>query len=208
LIVASVDTGYSIQAYPEGGGAATTLLSSPQNSGRYTATAAAVYYTTWATSTVGNVVTRSGTSSGIVGVDASVIQAPLANSTFATGGEAQAWVAGDVLARQTPYITLFQVTGLTPVQVVEPVTGRVFIADGVSGGSLRAIDAVSQLAGATLGTLPVSTATLLGGTFRSGDHVGFLEATTYASTQSPATRDLYLLKAQQAHSLLRVSSSL
>jgi hypothetical protein len=208
LIVGAVDTTYSIQAFPESGAAPATLLSSAQNSGRFTATSAAVYYSTWATATVGTVVTRSGTQSGIVGTDAAVIQPPLANSMFASGGEALPWANGDLQTRQTAFATVFQVTGLTVVQVTEADTGRTLISDGVSGGSLRAIDTTTQAVGATLGALPVSTATLLAGTYRNGDHIGFLDATSYVSTQNPATHDLYLLDARHSGSLVRVTPSL
>jgi hypothetical protein len=208
LIVGVVDTTYSIQAFPESGAAPTTLLASAQNGGRFTATASAVYYSSWSIATVGTVVTRSGTQSGIVGTDAAVIQPPVANSMFASGGEALPWVSGDLQARQTAYATVFQVTGLSVVQVTESDTGRTLISDGVSGGSLRAIDTATQAIGATLGSLPVSTATLLAGTYRNGDHIGFLDATSYVSTQNPATHDLYLLDARRSGSLIRVTPSL
>jgi hypothetical protein len=61
---------------------------------------------------------------------------------------------------------------------------------------------------ATVGTLPVSTATALTGTFRGSEDTGFLEATNPLSTGNPATRDLYLLDSQTSGSLLRVAGNL
>jgi hypothetical protein len=73
---------------------------------------------------------------------------------------------------------------------------------------LIAIDAASNQVMATLGTLPVGTATSLTGTFRGPDDIGFLQATTPASTQNPSTQDLYLLNARSSNSLVRVTNNL
>jgi hypothetical protein len=59
-----------------------------------------------------------------------------------------------------------------------------------------------------VGTLPVSSAVNLSGTFRDSGHSGFLEASNAISTQDPATRDLYVLNSQQADSLTRVTNAL
>jgi hypothetical protein len=140
-------------------------------------------------------------------VNASVVMAPLANSSFVTGGEQVPW-PNDTTTTQTPYQTLFQVTGLTPVTVADAVNGFTYTEDGVSGGTMIAIDATSNQPVATVGTLPVSTAVSLTGTFRSGDHTGFLDAINPASTQDPATRELYLLNSQGSGSLIRVTNDL
>src|SRR6185437_12438396 len=83
---------YSIRSLSSGG-SVTTLVSSTQNIGTFIATASTVYYETWTgtTDTTNHVVTRSGTQSGIVGIDGTVIQAPLAGSTFVNGGEQEPW---------------------------------------------------------------------------------------------------------------------
>ena len=77
-----------------------------------------------------------------------------------------------------------------------------------SGGSLVAIDAGTNQVGATIGILPVSTATNLSGTFRDGGRSGFLEASNAVSTEDPATRDLYILNSQISNSLSRVTDTL
>jgi hypothetical protein len=94
------------------------------------------------------------------------------------------------------------------VTVVNATTGYKYVEDGVSGGSLLAIDAASNQVVATLGTLPVGTATSLNGTFRGSSHTGFIEAATPVSTQNPGTRDLYLLNSQTSNGLVRVTGNL
>lgn len=198
-----------IESKVTSGGVATTLVTGGGNDGTFVATAATVYYETWTQTndTTTKVLTRSGTQSGIVGVDGTVIQAPLANSTFVNGGEQQPW-PNDTVTTTTPYETLFRVTGLTPVTVTNATTGYQYVEDGVSGGTLVAIDATSNQPGVTVGTLPASTAVTLSGTFRDSGHSGFLEAANAISTEDPATRDLYLLNSQAVGSLTRVTDSL
>ncbi len=209
LLWGVADPGYTIRTLPASGGTATTLVTGAGNGGTFVATAATVYYETWTQTndTTTKVLTRSGTQSGMVGVDGTVIQTPLANSTFVNGGEQQPW-PNDTVTTTTPYETLFQVTGLTPVTVMNAATGYQYVEDGVSGGTLVAVDATSNQPGATVGTLPASKAVSLSGTFRDGGHSGFLEASNPISTQDPATRDLYILNSQETQSLTRVTNSL
>ncbi len=201
---------YSIRSLPTASGAsATTLVSSTQNTGTFIATATTVYYETWTgtTDTTNRVITRSGTQSGIVGMDGTVIQAPLASSTFVNGGEQKPW-PDDTTTTTTAYETIFQVRGLSTVTVTNPANGYQYTEDAVSGGTLMAIDATTNEVGQTLGTLPNSNAVTLTGTFRSTDHIGFLEAANPASTENPGTRDLYILNSSTANSLTRVSGNL
>jgi hypothetical protein len=87
-------------------------------------------------------------------------------------------------------------------------TGQLYTEDGIGGASLLAVDATSNQVLATIGTLPVSTATALSGTFRGSADTGFLEASNPVSTQDPATRDLYLLNSQTSNSLIRAIGNL
>jgi len=209
LIFSVESPAFALRALPASGGPAVTLLSSTQNGGNFTATAANVYYTTWTASydSTTNVDTHSGTTSGIVSVNGSVVQAPLANSSFLTGGEQLPW-PDDTTTTQTPYTTVFQITGLSPVTVTNATTGEQYVEDGVSGGTITSIDTTSNQPIATIGTLPAGTATFLTGTFRGYGDTGFIEATTAVSTQDPATRDLYLLNSQSANTLERVTDNL
>jgi hypothetical protein len=199
---------YTIRTLPVNGAPATTVATSTQNSGNFIATASTVYYETWSGSTNSSTltVTHSGTQSGIVGLDGTVIQAPLANSTFVNGGEQEPWAPSDTTTTLTPYQTVLQVRGLSPVTVVNPATGYTYVEDGVSGGSLVAIDTTSNQVVATLGTLPVGTAITLNGTFRGS--TGFIEAANPVSTENPKTRDLYLLDSQTSNSLVRTTNNL
>jgi len=209
LIYSVEDPAFALYALPVAGGPALALAGSAQNAGSFTATATTVYYTTWTGSfdSATNVDTRSATQSGIVAADGTVVQAPLANSTFISGGEQFPW-PNDTTTTQTAYETVFQVIGLSPVTVTNAGTGEQYVDDGVSGGTLTAIDTTSNQIVATIGTLPSGTATFLSGTFRGYGHTGFIEATTAISTQDPATRDLYLLNSQGSNSLLRVTDNL
>jgi hypothetical protein len=209
LIWGVVNPTYTIRSLAVAGAIPATLMSSTDNAGTFIATATTVYYETWmgSTDSATHTVTRSGTESGILGVDGTVIQAPLANSTFVNGGEQDPW-PNDTTTTITPYRTVFQVRGLSPVTVTNPGTGYTYTEDGVGGASLISIDTASNQVVATVGTLPVSTATALTGTFRGSEDTGFLEATNPLSTGNPATRDLYLLDSQTSGSLLRVAGNL
>ncbi len=200
---------YTIRAMAQSGGAPFTLATSSVNGGTFNATATAIYYTTWAsvTDSTAKTVTRTDTSSAIVGMSGSVIQAPLANSTFASGGEQQPW-PDDTVTTATPFETMIQVQNLTPVTVTDPVNGYAYTVDGVSGGTVVAIDTSTNQQGATIGVLPHSYAAYLTGTFRDAGHTGFIEATNAASTNDPATRDLYLLNTRQQNTLVRVTNNL
>jgi len=209
LIWGVVNPTYTIRSLAVAGAIPATLMSSTGNAGTFIATATTVYYETWmgSTDSTTHTVTRSGTASGILGVDGTVIQPPLANSTFVNGGEQDPW-PNDTTTTITPYRTVFQVRGLSPVTVTNPGTGYTYTEDGVGGASLVSIDTASNQVVATVGTLPVSTATALNGTFRGSADTGFLEATNPLSTGNPATRDLYLLNSQTSGGLLRVIGNL
>jgi hypothetical protein len=200
---------YTIRTLPASGGTPVTLTTTTGNFGTFIATATTIYYESWmqSYSSATNTLTRTGTASGIVGVDGTVVQMPLANSTFVNGGEQLPW-PNDTTTTATAYETVFQVQGLSPVTVKDATTGEQFVEDGVSGGSLVAIDTTSNQPGAIIGQLPVSTAITMEGTFRDSGHSGFLEASTPASTGDPTTQDLYLLNSQQAGSLLPITDNL
>jgi hypothetical protein len=210
LIAAVQGANFSILSWPAAGGASTTLLSTVgTNSGRFGATATDVYYTTWMASVTGVTTTHSGTMSGIVDMSGATVQAAVADSLYLDGGEADDFAAGDTTTRATPFVTMFQVQGLTPVTVSGPAGGTLFTEDGISGGTLYAIDTSTNASAATLGVFPTSLATALAaGTYRGIDHTLFLQAVTPMSTQDPATRDLYLVNTRASSTLQRVTGNL
>jgi hypothetical protein len=209
LAIGVANSSYQIRALSTASGTVSTVVTTTGNSGTFVATASTVYWTSWmatydaATKTD----THSATQSGIVAMNGTVIQTPLAESTFASGGEQFPWPA-DTVTTTTPYETVFQIQNLTPVQVINPATSETYVFDGVSGGTVVAIDTASNTPGPVVGLMPNSTATSLSGTFRNTDHSGFLEATTPASTQSPATRDLVLLNSQMTNTLTPLTANL
>ena len=209
LVWGETATTYTVRAIAQSGGSPFTVVTSSVNGGTFTATATAVYYTTWAsaTDTTAKTVTRTSTSSGIAGLDGSVIQAPLADSTFASGGEYQPW-PDDTTTTATPLETVLQVQGLTRVSATDPVTGYAWTVDGVSGGTIVAIPVATNQPGATIGTLSTSNAMWLSGTFRDAGHTGFIEGSNAASTNDPATRVLYLLNTHQPQTLSRLTPNL
>jgi len=207
--VENTGAGYTIRTLPQTGGNPLTLITDTNNDGTFIATESTVYYTTWAgtSDSTTKISTRTGTQTGIVALNGTVVQAPLPNSTFLSGGEAQPW-PNDTTTTVTPTLTVFQIQGLTPVTVTNTTTGWVYTADGVSGGTMIAISTSSNQPGATIGMFPTSTATFLSGTFRGNGDTGFIEATTSLSTQEPSTRDLYILNSKTAGSLTRVTNNL
>jgi hypothetical protein len=92
--------------------------------------------------------------------------------------------------------------------VTNPSSGEIYVEDGVSGGTLIAIDVTSNQPVAAIGQLPISTATTLNGAFRDIANTGFLEAANALSTQDPATRDLYLFDSQAMGSLSLLTDNL
>jgi hypothetical protein len=209
-VIGGGGTNFSILAWPAAGGASTTILATTsQNGGRFTATANDVYYTTWLETVAGTATTRSGTTSGITDMTGLEVVAPMANSMFAAGGEFDSFAAGDTTTRATQLVTAFQVTGLSPVTVTDPVSGNVFTADGLGGGTISSIEVSTNGTAAMIGVFPPSQAvSLTGGTLRGIDRTMFLQAVTPFSTQDPATRDLYLLNTQDSSSLQRVTGNL
>jgi hypothetical protein len=207
--VENTGVGYTIETLAQTGGNPATLVTDTNNDGTFIATASTVYYTTWTGTSDSTTMmsSRTETHTGIVDVNGTVIQAPLANSTFLSGGEAQPW-PDDTTTTATPTITVFQVQGLTTVTVTDTTTGWVYAVDGISGGTMVAINTSSNQPGATIGTFPTSTDMFLTDTFRGNGDTGFIEATNSISTQEPPTRDLYILNSNTGGSLVRVTSNL
>jgi len=200
---------YTVRAIAQSGGSPLTVATGGGNGGMFLATATAVYFTSWTsvTDATAMTVTRTSTASGINGLDGSVIQAPLANSTFASGGEEQPW-PDDTTTTATPYVTMLQVQGLTRVSAVDAANGYTYTVDGVSGGTIVAIPTATNQPGVTIGTLSTSNTMWLTGTFRDAGHTGFIEGTNAASTADPSTRALYLINTLQPNTLERITNNL
>jgi hypothetical protein len=200
---------YTVRAIAQTGGSPFTVATGGGNGGMFLATATAVYFTSWTsvTDASARTVTRTVTASGINGLDGSVIQAPLADSTFASGGEEQPW-PDDTTTTATPYVTMLQVQGLTRMSAVDAANGYTYTVDGVGGGTIVAIPTATNQPGVTIGTLSTSNTMWLTGTFRDAGHTGFIEDTNAASTADPATRALYLINTRQPNTLERITNNL
>lgn len=201
--------GFSVETAPLAGGNSSVLASSANLDGTFVATATTVYYTTWNAQydSATKIYTRNGTTTGIVGVNGSVIQQPQTNTTFLSAVEAAPWPA-DTVTTLTPTITVFQVQGLSTVTVTNATTGEQYVEDGIGGGTMVAIDATSNQTIATLGVIPSSAAMFGTDTFRNATHTGFIELYNAISTQEPPTRDLYLLNSQTGGTLTRITNNL
>ena len=201
---------FTIRTMVEGSGVISTLLSAPQNTGRFVATDGAVYYTAFqaVSANGGATVTRSGITSGIVGTDGTVIQAPLASSEFLEGGQEFPVSTSGPLWINPALSTVFQLTNLaTTVNATTPL-GVATTTPGLAEAQLVAIDTGTYQVVATIGTLPVSNATYLVDTFFGLDNVAFIDATNDASTANPGTRDLYLVDTHLNSSLQRLTNNL
>ena len=218
-LIFSVEDGsnYTIYAMPQSGATPGPLVSVAENGGNFTATATSVYYTTW-TQTTNNqaaTVTRTGTQSGIVGVNGATIQSPVANTAFASGGEYQTWeytaaATGAPLATvtQTPLIAVYQVVGLNPVSFTNTSNGYQYTFDGLGGGTLYSINTSTNQPIANLGVAPQSLATAFSASVRNANHVGFLDFSNYLSNSSPTVQDNYLMNSQTNNSLDRITHNL
>ena len=209
LVVGAVDATYSITAWPLAGGPGVPLVvTASLNGGRFTATANDVYWTSWFDTITASGTTRADTTSGITDMTGAIVQAPVADSMYMVGGMTASFASGDTTTLRLPYATMFQVQGLTTVTVPLPGGGS-WVQDGIGGGTLYSIDTSTNAAVATLGVFPASEATnLVGGAIRGLDGTVFLQATNPASSQDPATRDLYLVNVTTSGSLTRVTGNL
>jgi hypothetical protein len=210
LFVGVAGATYSIMAMPEAGGLSTTVLLGDEPAGRFTATSADVYWTQWTATTSGTTTTRTLEKSGISAADGTVVQAALANSFFMNGGEAVPWTNADLQTRVTPLQTVFQVTGLAQTSTVTSSTGQVYVAPSLTGGTILAISTATHATVATVGTFGTTTsATALDGVVHATlGHWFFIDAQHQASTQDPATHDVYLINSQTDGSLVRGSFKL
>jgi hypothetical protein len=210
LMVGVAGATYSIMAMPEAGGLSTTVLLGDEPAGRFTATSGDVYWTQWTATTSGTTTTRTLEKSGINGADGSVVMAAVPNSFFLNGGEAVPWTNGDLQTRITALQTVFQVTGLAQTSSVTSSSGQTYVAPSLVGGSIIAISTATNAPIAAVGTFGTTTsATALDGVVHPAlGHWFFIDAQHQASTQDPATHDVYLINSQTDGSLVRGSFNL
>lgn len=210
LVVGVAGSSYSILALPAAGGLSQTVLLGDGNGGRFTATATDVYWTQWTSTTSGSTTTRTNEHSGINTQAGAVVMASVPNSMFMIGGEAAPWTNGDLQTQRTPLVAVFQVTGLTSSSSATAPDGRTYTAPILTGATIQSISTSTHSVIATVGTFGSTTsATMLDGVVHPTiDHWIFIDAENQASSQDPATHDVYLVNSQVNDSLVRGSFNL
>lgn len=177
---------------------AVTAIATTANSGSFVATAANIYYTT-SNYAVPDSTTRiySNTVTGIVGMDGTVVSAPVANSRF---------IAQQSDTNGSGWLNVVRARNLTPVTMVSSADGNTYTEDGISGATLEVVDTSTNSVSITLGTLPAGT--IMNGTGTLIGTAGYIDGINVSSTTDPATRELLYIDTSSAASLQTLTSNL
>lgn len=175
-----------------------STLTASGNSGSFVVTASAIYYTASTYSKSGTNVTYSNTQTGIVGMDGTTIQAPLANSRF---------IAEERDNNGSDWNYIIRARNLSPVTVVSASNGNTYTEDGLSGATLEVVSTSSNSVTVTLGTLATGI-TIMSGTGTLISSSGYLDGTNVNSTTDPTTRDLIYINTNSANSLIQLTTNL
>lgn len=175
-----------------------TAIATSANSGSFVATAANIYYTT-STFSSPDATTQvySNTVTGIVGMDGTVVAAPVANSRF---------IAQQSDTNGSGWLSVVRARNLTPVTMASSANGITYTEDGISGATLEVVDTSTNSVSITLGTLPAGT--VMTGTGTLTGTAGYIDGTNVNSTTNPGTRDLFYIDTSTAGSLQALTSNL
>jgi hypothetical protein len=192
---------YTIRAVTAGGGQTpnvVTAVTTAGNTGTFVATAADIYYTA-STASAPDSATRliANTSTGIVGMDGTVVQQPLASSRF---------IAQQSDANGSGWLNVVRARNLTPVTLVSGTDGLTYTEDGISGATLEVVDTSSNSVSVTLGTLPPGT--IMNGIGTLTGAAGYIDGINVNSTLNPTTRELLYIDTATANSLQTLTSNL
>ena len=180
------------------GGQVVTSLAAAVNSGSFVATATDIYYTVSAFAvTAPHTGVYSNTQTGILGMDGTVVEVPVANSRF---------VAEERDNNGSDWLDVIRARNLTPVTLADTANGNTYTEDGISGATLEVVDTSTNNVTVTLGALPAGT--IMQGTGVLTASAGFLDGINVNSTGDPATRDLIYIDTSQANSLALLTSNL
>ena len=175
-----------------------TAIATTGNSGSFVATAANVYYTTSNFSSPDSTTQiYANTATGIVGMDGTVVAAPVANSRF---------IAQQSDTNGSGWLNVVRARNLTPVTMASSANGITYTEDGISGATLEVIDTSTNSVSITLGTVPAGT--IMTGTGTLTGTAGYIDGTNVNSTTNPATRDLLYIDTSSANSLQALTSNL
>jgi len=189
---------YTIKTSTSTNATPVTALTATGNSGSFVVTASAIYYTASTYSKSGTNVTYSNTQTGIVGMDGTSIQAPLANSRF---------VAEERDNNGSDWNYIIRARNLSPVTVVSTSNGNTYTEDGLSGATLEVVSTSSNAVTVTLGNMPTGI-TIMAGTGTLISPSGYLDGTNVNSTTDPTTRDLIYINTSNANSLIQLTTNL
>ena len=192
---------YTLRAVSSSSGQApsvVTAVTTTGNAGSFIATAASIYYTVENYSAPDSM-TRiyANTSTGIVGMDGTVIEAPVASSKF---------IAQQSDVNGSDWLNVVRARNLTPVTLVSTADGLTYTEDGISGATLEVIDTSTNAVTVTLGTLP--SGTIMNGTGTLTGTAGYIDGLNVNSTLDPTTRDLLYIDTSAANSLQAMTSNL
>jgi hypothetical protein len=189
---------YTIRTFSSGASQPVTALTASGNSGSFVVTANAIYYTV-STFSKPNTTTviLANTQTGIVGMDDTVIEAPVANSRF---------VAEERDNNGSDWLDIIRARNLTPVTVVSANNGNTYTEDGISGATLEVVSTSSNSVTVTLGAL--SSGTIMQGTGTLTATAGYLDGINVNSTTNPTTRDLVYVDTSRANSLIQLTTNL
>jgi hypothetical protein len=189
---------YTVRTSSSSNSTPVTALTASGNSGSFVVTANTIYYTASTYSKSGTNVTYSNTQTGIVGMNGSVIQAPLAESRF---------VAEERDNNGSDWNYIIRARNLSPVSVVSATNGDTYTEDGLSGATLEVVSTSSNTVTVTLGNMPTGITIMQGsGTLISSS--GYLDGINVNSTLDPTTRDLIYINTNSANSLIQLTTNL
>lgn len=190
---------YTVRAVTNGSSSgAVTAVTTTGNAGSFIASDASIYYT-FETISAPDSMTRiyANTSTGIVAMDGTVIEPPVANSKF---------IAQQSDVNGSDWLNVILATNLAPVTLVATATGLTYTEDGISGATLEVVSTSTNSVTATLGTVPAGT--LMNGTGTLTGTAGYIDGLNVNSTLDPATRDLLYINTGSANSLQALTSNL
>lgn len=190
---------YTIRAVTAAAGqtpSVVTAVTTSGNTGSFVATAADIYYTT-STASAPDSATRliQNTLTGIVGMDGTVVEQPVASSRF---------IAQQSDTNGSGWLNVVRARNLTPLTLVSG--ALTYTEDGISGATLEVIDTSTNSVSLTLGTLPQGT--IMNGTGTLIGSAGYIDGLNVNSTLDPSTRELLYIDTSAANSLRTLTSNL
>jgi hypothetical protein len=139
----------------------------------------------------------ANTVTGIVGMDGTVLESPVANSRF---------IAEQRDVNGSGWLNVIRARNLTPVTLVSNTNGLTYTEDGISGATLEVVNTTTNAVTMTLGTLPQGT--IMQGTGTLTGTAGYIDGFNVNSTLNPSTRELLYVDTSIANSLETLTGNL